>query len=111
MARPKSNKPRPNVWDSSYKPYGEPPPGVRGTPEDWADAFRERVKGNPSVITETLGADDPWSILGVTKGATSAEIKMAYRKRAMDTHPDRNPGKTQAEFEKVQAAYEKLCGK
>lgn len=46
-------------------------------------------------------------ILGLSEGATADSIRSAYRKRALETHPDR--GGTAAEFLKVQAAYEVLC--
>ncbi len=35
---------------------------------------------------------DPYTVLGVPRGATEAEIKKAYRKIAKDNHPDRNAG-------------------
>ena len=48
--------------------------------------------------------------LGVSKTATSEEIKKAYRKQARKWHPDINPGNKEAEekFKKVSAAYECL---
>lgn len=106
----KARKPRLNVFAKDYKPYGTPPPGVYGDPDMWAAAFRQRAGLDPEIVEEILGGDDPWSVLGVAKGASAEDIKRAYRRKVMDTHPDRNPGKTQAEFEKVQAAYEKLGG-
>jgi hypothetical protein len=105
----KARKPRPNVWDSNYKPYGVPPAGVKGDPDSWAEAFRSRIGDNAAVIEEILGDDDPWAILGISKGASADEVKSAYRKRARQTHPD--VGGTEAEFNKVNAAYERLGGK
>jgi molecular chaperone DnaJ len=53
---------------------------------------------------------DYYEILGVTKGATADEIKKAYRKVAMQYHPDRNPGDKSAEdkFKEAAEAYEVL---
>ena len=35
---------------------------------------------------------DYYEILGVEKGADEAALKSAFRKKAMDCHPDRHPG-------------------
>lgn len=53
---------------------------------------------------------DYYEILGVTKSATADEIKKAYRKVAMQFHPDRNPGDKAAEekFKEAAEAYEVL---
>ena len=37
-------------------------------------------------------SDDPYSVLGVAKDATAAEIKKAYRRIAKECHPDLKPG-------------------
>jgi len=53
---------------------------------------------------------DPYTTLGVARGATEADIKKAYRKLAKELHPDRNadnPAATER-FSKVTAAYDLL---
>lgn len=53
---------------------------------------------------------DYYEILGTTKAASKAEIKKAYRKKAIEFHPDKNPGDKVAEenFKKAAEAYEVL---
>lgn len=54
--------------------------------------------------------EDYYEILGIGKNATAAEIKKAYRKKALEHHPDKNPGDSKAEelFKKSAEAYEVL---
>jgi molecular chaperone DnaJ len=53
---------------------------------------------------------DYYEVLGVARSATEAEVTKAYRKLAMQYHPDRNVGDTEAEsrFKEVAEAYEVL---
>jgi curved DNA-binding protein len=53
-------------------------------------------------------AKDYYRILGVPRNASDKEIKRAYRKLAMQYHPDRNPGKEQwanEKFKEINEAY------
>lgn len=54
--------------------------------------------------------EDYYDILGISKDASAAEIKKAYRKRAIKYHPDKNPDDKEAEemFKKSAEAYEVL---
>ena len=56
---------------------------------------------------------DPYTILGVARGATEKEVKSAYRKLAKELHPDRNPGNAKAteRFSEVTKAYDLLSDK
>lgn len=54
--------------------------------------------------------EDYYEILGVARGCTDDDLKKAYRRLAVQFHPDRNPGDKQAEetFKKLNEAYQVL---
>jgi len=57
-----------------------------------------------------MAQQDYYEILGVTKNASDADIKKAYRRAALKYHPDRNPGNPHVaeRFREAAAAYEVL---
>jgi molecular chaperone DnaJ len=57
-----------------------------------------------------MAKQDYYTTLGVQRGAGAEELKRAYRKLAMQYHPDRNPGDEQAEakFKEINEAYDVL---
>jgi DnaJ-class molecular chaperone len=63
-----------------------------------------------TLTTQPIVVEAPHEVLGVRSDASFAEIQQAYRKLAMELHPDRRPGDPEAarRFEAVSAAYTQL---
>src|SRR5688572_33262222 len=73
--------------------------------DEYARASLEGGKGSAG-----LAKRDFYEVLGVPKGSDEAAVKGAYRKLAMQFHPDRNPGNNEAEhkFKEINEAYDTL---
>ena len=83
---------------------GEPP---------WIDtidknAAGERLHGSAPRATSTAGVST-WQILGLTPRATAEEIKRAFRKRALEAHPDH--GGDPELFRRLHRAYEEALAR
>ena len=54
-----------------------------------------------------MAKEDYYELLGVERGVTAEDLKKAYRKKAVQFHPDKNPGNKAAEemFKKVSSSW------
>jgi len=96
------------TWQDNYKRYDPEREGY-GNAREWKRAFRDRM--SPDDCYKILNEDDPWEILGIPNPSTKDVIKAAYRKKAMEWHPDRNPQRellATEMFKKINAAYDLL---
>lgn len=108
MARPKSNKPKRNIWTDPVSPYGQYGADEEpGSPSQWRAAFNQRFTREE--VVEILDRDSPYFLLGVSDNATETEIKVAFRNKMLTHHPDRG-GDTEV-AKKIIAAYQYLTGK
>ncbi|KAF9082123.1 hypothetical protein BGX23_012785 [Mortierella sp. AD031] len=83
------------------------PPRPRSTPVDHKPAEREYTPEQAAAVKKIRSSGgDFYKVLGINKDATEAEIKKAYRKLALQMHPDKNsaPGADEA-FKIVSKAF------
>ena len=71
--------------------------------------------GGHCYFHESMDMDHYYALLGITSAATDSEVKMAFRKKAMECHPDRCAGGSEEEcklanekFRIVNEAYEAI---
>jgi hypothetical protein len=83
-----------------------------GKPGHWRAAFREAMSSDEAKVL--LGDQSPLNALGLTPGASRAEIKRAWHEMAMKWHPDHNRGNEKEateQFKRCKAAYLTLTGR
>lgn len=75
--------------------------------------FAGRVHGRGVFLLLRLARPDDshYDVLGVNRDATSCQIRQAFRKAAMKSHPDKCPDDTAAlaRFQRISTAYQILC--
>lgn len=102
-------KPKRNVFARDYAPYGTT--DVRGNPDQWRSAFEERMMGEEEAVA-VLDKDNPYTVLGLARGADKDAVKRAFRAYSLKWHPDVCKEANAAEmFKKGHAAYSLLMGK
>jgi len=82
-----------------------------GSPKDWRNAFNQRFSTGEAESIISAQEQTPHAILGVSRQATKAEIKQAFRTLIMEWHPDKNQHRVQEAEErskKIIAAYSLL---
>jgi hypothetical protein len=73
---------------------------LRAQEEWWAELLQR-------LLQDSCRQDD-LLLLGLAPGCTAADIKATYRRRVLETHPDR--GGSEEEFRRVNEAYERIRG-
>ncbi|KAF9923178.1 hypothetical protein FBU30_006751 [Linnemannia zychae] len=110
---PSSTKSSPNPGSSSFtsgasaRPESSVPPRPRSTPVEHKPAEREYTQEQAAAVKKIRSSGgDFYKVLGVSKDASDTDIKKAYRKLALQMHPDKNsaPGADEA-FKIVSKAF------
>ncbi|CAI5723296.1 unnamed protein product [Peronospora farinosa] len=87
-----------------------PPDIIDLTIEDDTQDNLDQLSHNPMEIPAHLESDDYFQILSLSRSASESDVKRAYRKLAVQWHPDKNRLNPRAEevFKKISEAYEVL---
>jgi DnaJ-domain-containing protein 1 len=92
-----SSPPPPDYVGGNYEDRGSSPPSSSPSSSRLPSAFQ-------SILEQTCHCD----VLGITRSASLVEIRKAYRRRCVLTHPDKAPGGDRTAFDKVSEAYDVL---
>jgi DnaJ family protein B protein 12 len=91
------------------KEAAAPKPVERNTQQTETRAYSEE---DAKVCREIIAQKDYYKVLGVERNCTEAELKKAFKKRAIKVHPDKNPAPRATDaFKKVNAAMACLSDK
>jgi len=101
----KEKKPKKEFLDG-YRTYDPKTEGY-GSPRQWKGDFNERMGIDEA--RRVVADGSPYDILGTTNDTPWGEIKTAFRKLAMQHHPDK--GGDPEVFRKIRAAFEVLIHK
>ncbi|GGA92530.1 J domain-containing protein [Puia dinghuensis] len=95
-----------NRFLTGYKTYNTK--DGYGNPSEWKKAFQQRMSVDEAKGILSSGEKTPHEILGVSKDATTKQIKTAYHNLLHIWHPDKNPDRLEEATtmtRKIVAAY------
>lgn len=79
-----------------------------GNAKKWRAALNERMSKEQAAAILQQEEENPYTLLGISRQATAAEIKKAFRQRITEWHPDKNQHRieeAEAMSKKIIAAY------
>ena len=104
-----------SIGNQNHLPCGELPEHYQGTPFSYKNFEKDEYFFDDSnffddpfedINPKPIRRSSSYDILGIDEDADEAEIKQAFRRRALETHPDK--GGDEEEFKRVREAYECL---
>jgi hypothetical protein len=93
----------PTIWENIYA-LAKGVEALRGIERWGISEFMKRAFTGFKALPSSDDNKPWWEILGVNKTSAAETIKNAYRKKAMECHPDK--GGTPEKFQRIQRAYE-----
>ena len=87
-------------------PTSKPPtPSKKSNPAPPAEETRKFTEEDVKVCREIIRCKDYYEVLGVSKSCNEADLKKAFKRKAIKVHPDKNPAPQATDaFKKVNAA-------